>query len=61
MWSEIVYRFLSERSKGSFERLKKLVWAANKQAIGTPLSFFVKVLKLVQLGEFVERTIVYKM
>jgi hypothetical protein len=61
MYSEIVYLFLPESSEGIFERPEKLIWAANKRVFATPVSSFVKVLKMVEFGNFVERTILYNM
>jgi hypothetical protein len=52
--------FLHESSERIFERPEKLVRVANNQAFATPVSPFAKVLRTVEFGNFVERTILYK-
>ena len=52
---EIVCRFLFESSKGICVMPKQLVWAANKQVLLTPISPFVKMLKIVGFSSLAER------
>jgi hypothetical protein len=60
MCSEILYLFLHESSASIFEHPENLLSAANKKAFAIPVSPFVKVLKIVEFGNFVERTILHK-
>ncbi len=60
MCSKILYLSLYESSERIFEHSGKLVWATNKQAFATPVNPFAKMLKSVEYGGFVERTMPYK-
>ena len=60
MGSKILYLSLYESSERIFEHSGKLVLGTNKQAFATPISPFAKVLKTIEYGGFVERTMLYK-
>ncbi len=58
--SKLLYLSLYESSERIFEHSGKLVLGTNKLAFATPISPFAKVLKMVEYGDFVERTMPYK-
>ncbi len=60
MGLEIVCQFLFKSREGIFEKPKKLVWTAKKRLLLTPISPFLKMLKIFGLDSFVERTIFCK-
>ena len=61
MCSEILCLFLLESSEGILERSKKVGLDGEHQGLQTPITLFTKVLRIVRIGNFVKRTLLYKM
>ena len=57
---EILCVFLFKSSEAFFEEPEKLFLMVNQQIFISPISLFSNMLKIVQIGHFVEQTILYK-
>ena len=58
---EMLCLFLLKSSEKLFKRLEKLLFMMNLQVFGYAISPFSNMPKIVEVGRFVERTLLYKM